>query len=144
MRRRRRVVAELAQTRSEHEVASLPAPKGRKVTPTERMNKGEQQYAAVLGARRLAGALAAWYFEPFNWRLANQTFYRCDFLVLHADGTLEVHEVKGRKNGKDGKPDSYWAEEDAKLKIKIVAEQMPWPVVIVWPNRDGTWQELRV
>lgn len=141
--RRRRLIASLAKTRSGHTPATLPKPKGRKVTAEERMNKGEQQYAAVLEGRRFAGEIAAWYFEPFNWRLAENTFYRPDFLVMYADGTLEVHEVKGRKKGKDGKPDTYWAEEDAKLKIKLVAEQMPIPIVIVWPNLDGSWQELR-
>jgi hypothetical protein len=48
--------------------------------------------------------------------------------------------VKGRKNGKDGKPDTFWKEEDAWLKLKIVAEQAPFPLCVVWPRRDGGWQ----
>jgi hypothetical protein len=89
---------------------------------------------------RAAGALAAWWYEPLNWRMADNTYYRPDFLVMRDDGALELHEVKGRKNGKDGKPDTFWKEEDAWLKLKIVAEQAPFPLCVVWPRRDGGWQ----
>lgn len=139
MNRRRNLMTWAVRTRSAHEKAQLPTPKGRAKTPEERMNKGEQAYAQLLEHRRDAGHVAAWYFEPFNWRLADNTFYRPDFLVLLADGTLELHEVKGRKG------DSFYAEEDAWLKVKVVAEQMPWPVVIVWPLKGNVgWGERRL
>lgn len=120
---------------------SLPRAKGaRPRQATERMNKGETLYSEHLDRLRAAGALAAWWYEPLNWRMADNTYYRPDFLVMRDDGALELHEVKGRKNGKDGKPDTFWKEEDAWLKLKIVAEQAPFPLCVVWPRRDGGWE----
>ena len=138
MRRNRFAIRKYRADQSAHEPSDLPKPRGRTKEPTERMNKGEARYASVLEARRLAGHVAAWWFEPFNWRMAENTYYRGDFLVMLADGTLEMHEVKGRRG------DSFWAEEDAKLKLKIVAEQMPWPVIVVWEDRDRHWREKRI
>lgn len=127
------------RTRSAHEKAQCPAPTGRVKTPEERMNKGEQAYAIVLDQRMADGHVAAWYYEPLNWRLADNTFYRGDFLVLLTSGALELHEVKGRKG------DSFYAEEDAWLKLKTVADQMPWPVVVVWPLKGNVgWGEKRL
>jgi hypothetical protein len=108
------------------------------------MNKGETAYAGVLEAQKASGAISGWWYEWASIRLADSTHYRPDFLVMLADGTLEFHEVKGRKNGKDGKADSFWAEEDAWLKVKLVAEHSPIPVSIVWPRRDGGWEIERV
>ena len=81
------------QDQSAHEPDGLPKAKGKAKDPAQRMNKGEARYAAVLEQRRQAGHVAAWWFEPFNWRMAENTYYRGDFLVMLADGTLELHEV---------------------------------------------------
>lgn len=122
---------------------NLPRARGaRPRQALERMNKGEALYAEHLERLRASGAVEAWWFEPLNWRMADNTYYRPDFLVMLPDGGLELHEVKGRKNGKDGKPDTFWKEEDAWLKLKLVAEQAPFPVSIVWPRRDGGWDRL--
>jgi hypothetical protein len=111
---------------------------------TERMNKGESLYAAHLEAQRVAGRLSGWWYELLTIRMADNTHYRPDFLVMRDDGSLELHEVKGRKNGKDGKPDTFWAEEDAWLKCKLVAEHCPIPLSVVWPRRDGGWEIVPV
>lgn len=113
----------------------LPAPTGRKKTPAERMNKGEQRYADCLDTNP---HVVAWWYEGMSWRIAEDTRYVPDFVVLLDDGRLECHEVKA-KAGKDdfGVTEVSWA------KIKVAAEHAPFPIVVVW--WDGVaWKERRV
>lgn len=84
------------------------------------MNKTEAAYAAQLEARKRAGEVAWWAFEPFNLRLAERTFYRVDFAVMLAGGELECHEVKG-----------FWTD-DAKVKIKVAASVFPFRFIAVY------------
>lgn len=81
--------------------------------PVGAMNKTEQQYADHLKLRQHAGEILWWHFEGVKLRLADNTFYTCDFAVLAADGVLEMHEVKG-----------FWAD-DARVKIKVAASLYP-------------------
>lgn len=118
---------------------NLPRAKGRTEPKVRgRMNKGEAAYALQLDQRIAAGHVAAWWFEFVTIRLADETHYRPDFLVQLPDGTLELHEVKGRKG------ETFYATEDGWLKVKLCAEMAPFPVVVVWPNAAGYWQERRV
>jgi hypothetical protein len=48
-----------------------------------------------------------------KFRLADNTFYTPDFMVMRFTGILEAHEVKG-----------YW-QDDAKVKIKVAADLYP-------------------
>jgi hypothetical protein len=93
------------------------------------MNDYERAYAGALEARRLAGQIARFDFEPEKLRLADRTFYTPDFRVLLPDGAIEFHEVKG-----------FW-QEDARVKIKVAAEHHPYRFVAVVlkkiPKRDG-------
>ena len=59
------------------------------------MNKTEARYAAHLELQKSAGVIAWYGFEVLKLRLADKCFYDTDFLVLRADGLLEIHEVKG-------------------------------------------------
>ena len=79
-----------------------------------KMNSLEKRYSEELDLRLLAGEVLWWRFEPLKLRLANGTFYTADFLVMLADRTLEVVEVKG----------GHW-EDDARVKFKVAAEQFP-------------------
>ena len=83
------------------------------------MNKTELAYEQQLRILLLAGEIVWYKFEAINLRLADKTFYKPDFFVMLADGTLEVHEVKG-----------YWAD-DAKVKIKVAAEMYPFRFIAV-------------
>jgi hypothetical protein len=115
---------------------NLPRGKGRaEPKAVSRMNKGEARYAEELDRRIAAGHLAAWWFEGVTLKMAPDTHYRPDFLVVLADGTLELHEVKGRKG------DTFYATEDGWLKLKLVAEQFPFTVRVVWPAKDGHWND---
>lgn len=74
------------------------------------MNKTEQAYGQHLKTLLMAGEIEHFAFEPVKLRLANKTFYTPDFLVIRG-GMMELHEVKG-----------FW-EDDARVKIKVAAEQ---------------------
>ena len=77
------------------------------------MNKTEAEYAARLELLKSAGEIQWYSFEAMKFRLADNTFYTPDFIVLCADGKLEAHEVKG-----------YWTD-DARVKTKVAAEMHP-------------------
>lgn len=77
------------------------------------MNGLETRYAAHLKARQHAGEILWSAFERIKLKLADNTFYTADFFVMSADRGLEVHETKG-----------FW-EEDARVKIKVAADQFP-------------------
>lgn len=99
-----------------------------------RMNKTEAAYAQQLTFRKHAGEVLWFGFETVKLRLATRTWLTVDFLVRLADGTFELHEVKGRKGTR------YYATEDGKIKAKVAAEQYPfWPFRIVWPRAGGGW-----
>ncbi len=102
--------------------------------PIGTMNKTETEYAAALKAREAAGEIAWWKFEAVKLRLADNTFYSPDFMVLAIGGQVEMHEVKG-----------HW-QDDARVKIKIAAALFPFEFVAVKvrAKRDGGgWSEER-
>lgn len=91
------------------------------------MNKTEAAYEQLL-KEYLFGGLIRWYrFEGVKLRLADNTFYTPDFAVISEDGVIEMHEVKG-----------FW-RDDARVKIKVAAEQYPFRFFIVKAKakRDG-------
>lgn len=95
------------------------------------MNKLEAEYGLHLTSRIAAGEIVGFWFEAVKLRLADKTFYTPDFLVLKGDMELEIHEVKG-----------HW-EDDARVKIKVAAEQLPFKFVAVTrkPKKaGGGWQ----
>jgi hypothetical protein len=99
------------------------------------MNGTERDYAAHLEAERRAGRIKRWDREPEALRLADRTTYWPDFRVVAADDAVEFHEVKPAK----GKTGTFFAHEDAWLKLKIVAGMHPYRFVVAWPasKRDG-------
>ncbi|MBC9904777.1 DUF1064 domain-containing protein [Achromobacter xylosoxidans] len=80
---------------------------------TGQLNKTEQAYAAYLGQLQAVGGILWHKFEGMKFRLADNTFYTPDFMVMKPDGQLEAHEVKG-----------YW-QDDAKVKIKVASDMYP-------------------
>jgi hypothetical protein len=90
------------------------------------MNKLEQAYAQELGKLQAAGLVAWFAFDCLKLRLAEKTFYEPDFLVMLADGTLEIAEVKG-----------HW-EDDARVKIKVAAALFPFRFRAIRRER-GEW-----
>lgn len=94
------------------------------------MNKTEARYADHLEARKQAGEVVWYRFEGLKFRLADNTFYTPDFAVMLADGTLEMHEVKG-----------HWTD-DARVKIKVAADAYPMRFIAVSKSKTGWSTEV--
>lgn len=85
------------------------------------MNKTEQAYRDFLMARVAAGTVYEFAFEAVTLKLAPDTRFTPDFLVVGPDGAIELHEVKaGMRSGK------AIIEDDAKVKIKVAAAKFPY------------------
>jgi hypothetical protein len=95
------------------------------------MNKTEAAYAVTLQSLQATGEIVWHKFEAIKLRLADNTFYSPDFLVLRGDGSLEVHEVKG-----------FW-EDDARVKVKVAASLFPFrfiAVTAIAKKHGGGWK----
>jgi len=102
--------------------------------PPGQMNRTEAAYAAFLDTLMACKDVLWWKFEGVKLRLADKTFYEPDFLVLRADGSLEVHECKG-----------FWTD-DARVKIKVAASIYPMQFIAVQAlpkGKGGGWKVER-
>lgn len=100
------------------------------------MNKTEAEYAGMLEARRLRGEVAWWRYEAITLKLADNTRYTPDFLVMLPDGVLEIHETKGG-----------FIREDGWLKLKVAAALFPFRFFLCQKasKKDGgEWSIRRV
>ena len=112
-------------------VMSRPKARGL-VRGSGNMNRTEAAYAKTLEGEKHLGFIIGYWFEAINFRLGAKCYYRPDFLVQMADGTLQIHEVKG-----------FW-QDDALVKIKVAAEQYPFIFVAVSkvkPKDGGGWSK---
>lgn len=106
------------------------------------MNKTEAAYDAYLALLLRAGEIDGYKFEAIKLKLADNCFFTPDFLVMAKDGVLELHDTKGAKKvvrASGVKEAVPWIEEDAKIKLKVVAEQFPFRVFAVFKTAEG-WQ----
>lgn len=116
--------------------------KHKRRAPGER-NKVEADYEAHLDLLHRSGEIDGFRFEGIKLKLADNTHFTPDFIVYAADGVVELHDTKGttKKKRADGsKVSGPWIEEDAKLKLKIVAEQFPFRVFAVFKTATG-WEK---
>jgi len=67
---------------------------GKRHTPGV-MNQTETRYAEALQLRKLAGEIIEWGFEAVTFKLAADTRYTPDFMILNIDGTITFVDVKG-------------------------------------------------
>lgn len=125
-RRRMGLTASKATPPARPAKGRLPAP-GRSYS-TEAMNQTEARYAGNLDALKHTGKVIDWKYESIKLRLADKTFYTADFFVLMADGSIEVHEVKG-----------HW-EDDARVKIKVAAKEYPWFKFVAVKAKKRDWE----
>jgi len=77
------------------------------------MNKTEAEYAAILDDDWKAGRIVRFYFERVTFKLADDTRYTPDFMVVLPDGVIRLDEVKG------------FMEDDAWVKFKVAADLFP-------------------
>ena len=98
------------------------------------MNGTEQAYHDHLAQRQHAGEVAWFKFEAMTFKLADDTRYTPDFMVMLADGRMEVHEVKG-----------HWTD-DARVKIKVAAALFPFAFIAIKKKakKDGGGWEKEV
>lgn len=89
------------------------------------MNKLEAEFEQLFLRAKPHG------FEQIKLRLADKTFYTPDFWSLDDDDVLLFSEVKG-----------FW-EEDARVKIKVAAEQYPQFRFRAWQRVKGVWTRER-
>ena len=94
---------------------------------TGQMNKTEAAYSEMMVMMIRCGDIAWYKFEGLKLRLADNTFYSPDFVVMRSDGQIECHEVKG-----------FWTD-DARVKIKVAADMYPFKFIAVQPRpkKDG-------
>jgi|SRR5579859_4491113 len=91
------------------------------------MNKTEAAYADHLEQLRQVGHIVTWLFEAITLKLGDDCRYTPDFLVIHADRTVELVEVKG-----------FW-RDDARVKIRVAAQRFPWFRFTGIRRERGAW-----
>lgn len=95
------------------------------------LNKTEEAYRLELEKQKQCGDILWYAFEGMTFKLAKDTRYTPDFVVLKADGELECREVK-----------SIW-RDDAKAKIKVASALFPIRFIAVYANpkkQGGGWR----
>ena len=110
--------------------------------PTREMNKTEALYAQHLSLLLKTGEILWFEYEPIKIRLADNTFYAPDFVVVSKDGVLEAHEVKGFRTFRSKSGIRYggtYARDDAKVKIKVAAERFPVRFRLVYLDPRMGW-----
>lgn len=117
-------------------------PRGRQPRPRHEngaMNAGERAYAMHLDGLLASGEIAGWWYELMTFKLADRCSLQPDFAVMFPDGSIELHEIKGGKTVQQahGPAWTYWAEEDARMKLRVAARLIPFPLIVIWPAKGG-------
>ena len=94
-------------------LATPPAP--------DKMNKTEQRLEQHLANQKLAGEILWYKMHGFGMRLADNTFFYPDAMVMENDRSISIYDAKAQ-NRSTGK--GLW-KDDAKVKIKVAAELFP-------------------
>lgn len=91
------------------------------------MNRTEESYAQHLELMRRAGEVEWFEFEGMTLKLAKDTRYTPDFIVMAKDGELQMHEVKG------------FMRDDAAVKLKVAAAKFPFRFILA-RSIKGSWE----
>lgn len=92
------------------------------------MNKTEKHRAVELEAMRRGQRIASWSFERVTLKLADDCRYTPDFFVVDLLGGITFEEVKG-----------FW-RDDARVKIRVAAQQFPQFTFTALRLEKGQWQ----
>jgi hypothetical protein len=103
------------------------------------MNGLEREYAELLNVHKHCAepSVEWWMFEGAKLRLADNTTFTPDFIVMLLNGEIECHEVKGSKRVA-GKTVAY-VEDDARCKIKVAAQLFPFRFYQIHKGPAGEW-----
>jgi hypothetical protein len=85
---------------------------GKRHSPGQ-MNKTESAFSDLLESRKQKGEIVEWLFEAITLKLADDTRYTADFLIVHLDGTMELVNVKA----------DYASDPNSLTKIKCAADK---------------------
>lgn len=103
--------------------------KGRR--PIGEMNDLETRFANYLEELKRDGEVLWWAYEPVKLRLAANTTYTPDFLLMTKDCELQVWETKG-----------VWTPA-ARIKIKMAAEKFPFRFFgVQWKRKQWVIEEF--
>lgn len=93
-------------------------------------NRTEAAYENFLLQQKAVGLIQDYGFESLRLRLADNTFYVPDFVILQADGNVVLHDVKGA---------SHLVTDVARVKLKTAREIHFFDIFLVIPRskRDG-------
>ena len=92
------------------------------------MNKTEAAYAQLLDIRQRLGEVREYHFEGLTFKLADGVRFTPDFFVVLADGTPEIHEIKG------------FMRDDARVKARVCARMFPFRVKVIRRAKGGAWE----
>ena len=123
--------------------------RGLRKKPGER-NQWEADYEAqVLEPGKRDGTIIEYWFQSVTFKLADDCRFVPDYLLLMADGFVEIHDVKGsqkiKKAGHDPKErlgSKAFVEDDAKVKLRVFADKFPFRCFAVFKRRNyegGGW-----
>lgn len=93
------------------------------------MNKTEEKYCHLLENMKRSGEIIDYKFEPMKFRLAKDTTYCPDFMVVY-ENYIEFVEIKG------------FLRDDARVKFKCAAEMysiFSWKMIKL---NHGTWETI--
>jgi hypothetical protein len=121
-------LAQLKATGLPMKIGPRPSPKGKPRRTPGTMNRLEAKYATLLDERKGKGEVADWWFEAVAFRIGERCFWHPDFLVMLADGTLEIHDTKG------------FVQDDATVKARAVAAKFPFVVYHCTWSKKGGWK----
>ena len=112
----------------------------------EKKNKTELAYESHLNLRKITGEVVWFQFEGITLKLGPDCRYTPDFPVMLTDGTIEIHEIKGKENRVKQSGEKYAAprfEDDARAKIAVAATMFPFIFKVVY-RVDGNWIEKEI
>lgn len=118
--------------------------RGTKRPPAGTMNKVEAKYAEHLASLQRTGEIEWWKFEAVTLKLAPDCRLTVDFMVMMPDGAIQLHDTKGAKKKKTGGvwggEYTFFAEEDAIIKLRTAAEIFPFRFFVVYLTPGG-WEQ---
>ncbi len=130
--------AQLAEYRARQALQSAPPPHSHAMPsnaqPAKRKalqrqpNRTETEYRQML---ELANPMATVVFEGLSFRLSTGRRYKCDWVVRHSDGRIEVHECKGE----------HVHREDSRVRFEMARKE--WPCFLfAWSQKtkDEGWK----
>lgn len=123
------------RVQGQHVLAASPvATPGTLTKPVKKLYRStwERQYAEQLTLKRVAGLIRAWWYEPMRLKLANDAWFKVDFIVWENDASLSAIEVKGHQR------------ESAVVRWKVARSLYPFLAFkMVSKGKDGGWETIR-